>query len=598
MKKSHFYRTFFFRIFTSYVGLIASVFFLVYFFAQGAISHFYLAKLKTHLTQVGQTLEPQVTQLHQTKDLDGLDRLVKQLGHKISIRLTVIEPSGKVIADSEKNPWEMENHGDRPEIREALKGKVQDASSTRFSTTMNEKMLYLALPIEINGEPQMVIRLSLFVSDIDILIRNLKWKFVAVLVVLFLLVLLFAWYFSSGITRPVRDIVAATREFASGNFNVKIFTQRKDELSEVAESFNKMVIDQSILFTEVNDSRAELHAIISSMKEGLLVVNSSGKVILCNDSFRAISPLDEPTDNFYWEALRIPHFEELVKKAFLSEDSFYQDVDIDENSFLVGFNRMPQCTKLVITFRDISDFKQLEQMKKDFIVNLTHELKTPLTAIKGFMETLEDEEEIQNNRYVEIIKRHTERMNQIVSDMLILSELEDRKKDVVFEPFNISSMVTDILKIFQERVEAKGIKLAVDIQANLPPVKGEKFKLEQMFINLVDNAVKYTDKGEIRISINKEETRDGKDGKDISANKANKILNIQVSNTGLPIPSKSLSRLFERFYVVDKSRSRKLGGTGLGLSIVKHVVLLHNGDISVQSTRQKGTIFKIRLPLA
>jgi two-component system phosphate regulon sensor histidine kinase PhoR len=207
------------------------------------------------------------------------------------------------------------------------------------------------------------------------------------------------------------------------------------------------------------------------------------------------------------------------------------------------------------------------------------------------METLEEEEDIKNSQYVEIINRHTERMNQIVSDLLILSELEDLeegKRPIEFEPINLEDMVSNILKIYREKIKEKGLDLKVNIRENLPPFIGEKFKMEQMFINLVDNAVKYTDKGKISIVI----TKSGDEEKN------NCRIKIQVKNTGLPIPTKSLPRIFERFYVVDKSRSRKLGGTGLGLSIVKHVVLLHKGEISVDSSPEQGTIFAIQLPLA
>jgi two-component system phosphate regulon sensor histidine kinase PhoR len=206
-----------------------------------------------------------------------------------------------------------------------------------------------------------------------------------------------------------------------------------------------------------------------------------------------------------------------------------------------------------------------------------------LTAIKGFVETLEEEEDIKNTQYVEIIKRHSDRMNQIVSDMLVLSELEERHREVVFESLDLESTVQNVLKIYREKIREKNVELEVDIEKDLPPLKGEKFKIEQMLINLVDNAMKYTDKG--KISIKAQKTEDGKH------------IEIQVMNTGVPIPDKNLPRLFERFYVVDKSRSRKLGGTGLGLSIVKHVVLLHRGEIFVKSGKRDGTVFTILLPL-
>ena len=189
---------------------------------------------------------------------------------------------------------------------------------------------------------------------------------------------------------------------------------------------------------------------------------------------------------------------------------------------------------------------------------------------------------------MEIIKRHTDRMNQIVSDLLILSELEENKREVNFEPLNLEGIAANILTIYREKIRLKKLQLEVDIEKDLPTMKGERFKLEQMFINLLDNALKYTDKGKISVVIHR------CDGEDRSSGR----IKIQVKNTGVPIPEKSLSRIFERFYVVDKSRSRKLGGTGLGLAIVKHVVLMHKGEISVENRKQEGTVFTILLPVA
>jgi len=578
----------FIRTFISYVVIISLVFILIFLFSQDTIRNFYMEDLKTHLAQVGHSLEPEVLGLYEQGDKKGIDLLVKELRKKVDIRMTVIEADGTVIADSENNPAEMENHGNRPEILQALRGEVQD--DTRFSSTMREYMLYLAIPVEKNGETKLVLRVSLYLSQIKQLVNQLKWKIAAALLVLFVLALLMAWYFSRGISNPVKEIAAATRKFASGDFDVKLFPTKKDELGEVAVSFNNMVRQQKSLFDKLSENKEELQAIIGSIKEGLLVITSEGKIRLSNESFEKIVGKKNTSGCAYWEVLRIPEFESFVKKAIDTKESFYEEIGLDDQSYMVGFNPMSQGEKVVIIFRDITGFKQLEKMKKDFVVNLTHELKTPLTAIKGFMETLAEEEDIKNTRYVEIINRHTERMNQIVSDLLVLSDLEDLeegKRPIEFEPINLKEMVANILKIYKEKIKEKGLGLEVDIRENLPPVNGEKFKMEQMFINLVDNAVKYTDKGKITIRITKSEKE----------YKSKPCIEIQVKNTGLPIPAKSLPRIFERFYVVDKSRSRKLGGTGLGLSIVKHVVLLHKGEISVDNTPDQGTIFTIHLPL-
>jgi two-component system phosphate regulon sensor histidine kinase PhoR len=577
-----FFGNFFIRAFISYLLIIALVIILIYLFSQGTIRNYYFENVKTGLIQIGYSMKPKIHELYEQNKFEELDQLVKRLGKEIDVRITVINANGEVLADSLNNPNKMESHKDRPEIARAFGGEIQHA--TRFSTTMGEQMFYLSLPVEIRGDTQYVLRLSLYLRAIRELIQELKGKLVALLLVLFLLTLLISWYFSRGFSKPIKEIVAATREFASGNFETRIFIKKKDELGEMADSFNAMVEEQRILFNKLNESREELKAIISSMREGLLVINQEGKITLCNESFSAICGQGELVECSYWECLRIPGFEDYVKQAFEEDNSFNREVELDSKTFLVGFNRIKDMDKLVIIFRDITDFVRLEQMKKDFVVNLTHELKTPLTAIKGFVETLEEEEDIKNINYIDIIKRHTDRMNQIVSDLLILTELEEKNRsDFEFKVINFVEIVENILKIYREKIKEKNLALEVDIDKNLPVFEGEKFKIEQMFINLLDNAVKYTDQGKISLSVKKTE--------DINR------IKIQIKNTGMPIPKECLPRLFERFYVVDKSRSRQLGGTGLGLSIVKHVVLLHDGEITVESGNDEGTIFTIYFPV-
>jgi two-component system phosphate regulon sensor histidine kinase PhoR len=236
---------------------------------------------------------------------------------------------------------------------------------------------------------------------------------------------------------------------------------------------------------------------------------------------------------------------------------------------------------MVAVLYNITELKNLERVKKDFIANISHELRTPLTAIKGFVETLEEEEEIRNVQYLEIIKRHTDRLMHIVNDLLLLSELEQPESAFVIENINLASLAENILKVFEQGAREKGIQLKLVARKDLKTIQADPFKLEQMFINLLDNAIKYTEKGEVSVSLGQG------DFKSI----------IEIKDTGIGIPASHLPRIFERFYVVDKSRSKKFGGTGLGLSIVKHIVLLHGGAIDVESSLGIGTKFTITLPM-
>jgi two-component system phosphate regulon sensor histidine kinase PhoR len=492
----------------------------------------------------------------------------------------VIKPDGTVIADSENDPVQMEDHSTRPEINTALKGETGD--SIRFSTTMGENMLYLALPIKKAGATILVLRLSLYLQEVRELIQDIQTKFITLFVILFILSLILSYLFSRSISNPIKTIARATEKFSSGDFDTRIYFRNKDEFKDVAENFNSMVEKQKTLFSQLSEKKEELQVVISSMQEGLLVLDCDGKIILFNESFEEIWKATPQIGNFYWEVIRIADFEKFVKRALDSKKNFYEEIEFDNHFILTGFKCTEQGEKLLITFRDITELKRLEKIKKDFIVNLTHELKTPLTTIKGFVETIEEEiKETNQKDYIEIIKRHTNRMNQIIQDLMLLSELEEKKKDLEISEIDLEKIVTNIIKIFKDQIHKKKLKLDLDIDPKLPRLPAERFKIEQLLINLLDNAVKYTEQGKINISASQE----------------GEYLKLQIQDTGIGIPRKSLPRIFERFYVVNKSRSRKLGGTGLGLSIVKHIVQIHSGEISVSSKLGHGTTFTIFFPL-
>ena len=257
-----------------------------------------------------------------------------------------------------------------------------------------------------------------------------------------------------------------------------------------------------------------------------------------------------------------------------------EELELNDRIYLCSATFLEAREETIVIFHDITERKNVEKMKRDFVVNVSHELRTPLTAIKGYVETLEEEVDKKGRRYVEVIKRNTERLIAIVQDLLLLSELEE-KESLEIEKVNIKEIVENVIRISEHKLKEKKLDFRVNIENDIPPLRADFFKLEQMFVNLIDNAIKYTEKGEISVSAKHDQE---------------KII-IEIKDTGIGIPKEHLNRIFERFYVVDKSRSRKLGGTGLGLSIVKHIVILHKGKIDVESTAGAGTKFTVTLPL-
>jgi len=566
----------FFKIFLSFCLIILSLSILVFFFSFRTIKNHYINTLSLDLKNLAYTLKLKVLPLIEEKDFRRLDSLVKEIGKNIKTRITIIAPDGRVLADSEKDPHLMENHNDRPEVKQAkIKGF---GKSLRFSTTVKEEMLYVAIPVKSKEKFLGILRVSLFLKDINKLLNNLKNRIFGAVFFITFFSLVGAFLLSRNLSYPLKELVSASEKLADGDFSAKVKFERKDEIGRLAESFNKMSRELKQLFDNLNLKQEELNSIISFLEEGLLVLDKKGKVILFNESFKKIVQIN-PEGKFWWEVLRNPEIDKLIEKAKKEERVSSKELELNGKVFLCSFVFIPSKEELIIVLHDITEFKKLEKIKKDFVVNVSHELRTPLTAIKGYVETLEEEVKGKSKHYLDIIKKHTERLINIVSDLLLLSELEEKGLTQIEEDVNLEEIAKNVCKIFEQKAEEKGLELNLICEGE-PVIKGDPFKLEQMFINLIDNAIKYTEEGEVSVLLKQ----------------TDKEVIVKVKDTGIGIPKEHLDRIFERFYVVDKSRSKKLGGTGLGLSIVKHIVLLHNGKIDVKSTPGKGTEFTIAFP--
>jgi two-component system phosphate regulon sensor histidine kinase PhoR len=571
-------RSFFSKIFIGYLLIIFALSSLILVLFLNTIREFHRDTLTDHLKTLGYALNSEVEHLLDTGRAHQLDGFIKTLGSKIQTRVTLIATDGTVLADSEENIQSMENHSHRPEVVEALQGKT--GKSIRFSSTTDGDMLYVAVPIEKDGKITGVIRTSLFLKDIDNLLIKLNYRVAGISLGLVFIALIGAFLISNSVVRPIRRLTLAARKVSSGDFSVRVFLKTKDELRGLADSFNRMNEEMEKMFSELGQQKEELKSIIESLQEGLLVLDKQGRVIRSNESFRKIIGNQAVEGKFYWEIMRNPRFPELLKKAGLEKKKFMEDLTLADKVFMCSVTPLQGGDGIVSTFYDITEIKNTEKIKKDFVINVSHELRTPLTAIKGYAETLRKEVgTAPGNRYLEIVERNTERLINIVTDLLLLSGLEE-KTALELEDIDLGGLLENVIRIFDQRLKDKQLSLVIDAQENLPPIKADLFKLEQMLVNLLDNAVKYTDRGKITVSLDVQDKR----------------VRIRVRDTGIGIPKEDIPRIFERFYVVDKSRSRKSGGTGLGLSIVKHIVLLHHGTIDIESALGKGTSVTVNLP--
>ncbi|HQG31539.1 MAG TPA: ATP-binding protein [Deltaproteobacteria bacterium] len=565
-----------FKLFISYLLLILVLSGIILAFVFHAFSTHALDTATGYLQRLGSALEYTAKPLLEQRDISSLNSFIRKVGSDTSVRITVIDRQGVVMADSEHASASMENHRSRPEVASAMNG--EPGRSTRYSTTLHHDMLYIALPMRYGNQESAVMRLSMPIENLDPLLARVKKHTLELASIIIVSSLLVALLFSHIISTPIRKLGRASKRLALGEFKTRVPLHGDDEIQELSRSFNEMAENLEKSFAEVSSSKEELESIISSMKEGLIVIDSEGRILLMNKSAQALIDSGKAAGRHYWELIRSPKLNSLVDEA--AKAPLTGEISLDDKSYLCSITPIRTGREKIVILHDVTEMRRLEDIKKDLVVNVSHELRTPLTAIKGFTETMLEERSDHDREYLEIIKRHTDRLMNIINDLIDLSELEAGETAISCEDINARNLIEGVLAMFSQKIKAKNLKAGIEEADGDILIRGDPFRLEQLIINLVDNAVKYTEQGGITIRL--EKTRGD--------------VIIRISDTGIGIPKEHLGRIFERFYVVDKSRSRKLGGTGLGLAIVKHIVTLHKGTISVSSKPYGGTTFTVAFP--
>lgn len=393
-----------------------------------------------------------------------------------------------------------------------------------------------------------------------------------------IIALLISIFYSYSIIKPVEKLNEQIEKIAEGDFS-ELKYPSSHEHSHIFNNLDTISIKLKKYEDKLSKQKEGFYAIIESIKEAIWIQDEKGLIKTYNTSFVNLVQQNDIKNQYFWNVIRNKEIYDIVDRNFKKPDSRTEEIKSDSKQFLFSTSYSNFSKETVFILYDITEFRQLETMKKDFVLSVSHELRTPLTSIKGYLETFETDLDDEHKNYLEIIKRNTDRLIHIVNDLLTLSKLE-HDKTLEKENIVIDSFLENILKIFSHRIHDKGLELIIEHNSQITLMQADRFKLEQVFINLIDNAVKYTDEGKIKILIDDDETN----------------LIFKISDSGNGIAEEHLPRLFERFYVVDKSRSRRMGGTGLGLSIAKHIVNLHNGTIEVESELGMGTTFIIKFP--
>lgn len=584
------------KAFVSYVGIVLLLSIFFYLYSGAIVRDFYVSSLSTKMQQEARLAGRLLPAGEQG---EALDELCRQLARDLTVRITVISADGKVLGDSDEPSVGMENHATRPEVLEALSKGL--GKSVRYSTTVSQKMLYQAV-LDQEGPNRRIIRLSVPLSQVDEAMGSIRRAILLGLALASALGLLAAFAFSRHLSLRIRRMAEFSHRVAAGAFSQEgLATKGEDELSLLERNLNEMSRRIQEKIREMTAEKEKVESILRCMIEGVLVVDKQGRLILVNENAREMFKLPPAQDlrgASLLEISRHPEMKTLMGEVLAcdcSTECFAKEICLDEDKWFrvnaVSLRGGDEKTLgYILVFHDVTELKRLETVRADFVANVSHELRTPLTAIRGYAETLlqsppADPKDAE--QFLSIIYRHSERLGRLIDDLLALSDLEAGKVQISKEKLQATELIGRVLEIFQDQARRKEVTLSQKVQPDLPPIVGDSDRLQQLLINLVDNAVKYTPSGgQVQVSASLAS----------SGNHRPSMVEIVVADTGCGIPAKDLPRLTERFYRVDKARSRELGGTGLGLAIVKHIVQAHRGQLKIDSQVQKGTTVRVALP--
>lgn len=517
------------------------------------------------------------------------------------MRVTYIAPDGTVLGDSDHAPNTMDNHAGREEVKEALASGL--GKSIRHSDTLDENMLYVAYAVTDgkSAKPLGVIRLAMSLSAVE---RSLDRMWLALafgLLAVFALAALVSYRVALSVTRPLERMTSAAKRMASMDYTIRIPDAGKDEIGELGRALNAMAANLQDHMGEIRRNELYLQSVLDHMVSGVVMIGPDGRIRIYNRSAELLigSLARERVGRSYTEAKQQYELLQLIRTGFETGEPIHEELTVyypEERMLELHLVPIPMdddtAPGLLLVLQDVSAIRRLERMRSEFVANVSHELKTPVAAVKGFAETLlagamNDPETARS--FLKIIQDESDRLNRLIGDILELSKIESRRSPLQFSPIDLKSFLERQLEFLGPEASKKEIALELDVPEELF-IEADEDRLGQITLNLLQNGISYTPEGgRVKVKATIIEPGSEEDGEE--------QVRITVSDTGIGIPKKDLPRIFERFYRVDKARSRSSGGTGLGLSIVKHLVELHHGAIRVESTVGVGSTFIIELPL-
>ncbi|EAE6662776.1 PAS domain-containing protein [Listeria monocytogenes] len=577
-------------------------FFILFFVVMVIVGVFSGELMKsTYLNMKESQLEDDAKILLQTTNMENLDldkdaatiqKSLDPLGEDIDARITVIDSEGDVVADTKKDPEKLDNHMNRPEVTDILKKGESVGISIRESDSLGYSMLYVAVPIKHEGKTDGVLRISISLESVDTAVAKLWGNLALIFGIALVIIAAISVFIARKITRPVREIIEVSTDLANHKYDSRIHGKISGELQDLSISVNTLAESLETQMFEIKQNEQRLNAIVQNLVSGVMLINVDKQVIMTNRTMYQILGETEITGKPFYEVIKSFALSQLIEGTFESKTIkqkeiilyFPREMILDASvSPILGENG--DITGIILLLHDITQIRHLENVRSEFVTNVSHELKTPVTALKGFAETLLDGamyDEVLLKKFLTIIKEESDRLHRLIMDILALSRIEQNPVAENVELVDVDEVIEQSARTIFEMATEKNIRVTIpEKTSSSVMVETNRDKLQQILINLLSNAINYTPvDGKVEVKLMEQEAE----------------IIIEVTDNGIGIPAKDIDRVFERFYRVDKARSRHSGGTGLGLSIVKHLVENCGGRIEVESQEEVGSTFRVTLP--
>ncbi|EAG3842883.1 PAS domain-containing protein [Listeria monocytogenes] len=577
-------------------------FFILFFVVMVIVGVFSGELMKsTYLNMKESQLEDDAKILLQTTNMENLDldkdaatiqKSLDPLGEDIDARITVIDSEGDVVVDTKKDPEKLDNHMNRPEVTDILKKGESVGISIRESDSLGYSMLYVAVPVKHQGKTDGVLRISISLESVDAAVAKLWGNLALIFGIALVIIAAISVFIARKITRPVREIIEVSTDLANHKYDSRIHGKISGELQDLSISVNTLAESLETQMFEIKQNEQRLNAIVQNLVSGVMLINVDKQVIMTNRTMYQILGETEITGKPFYEVIKSFALSQLIEGTFETKTIqqkeiilyFPREMILDASvSPILGENG--EITGIILLLHDITQIRHLENVRSEFVTNVSHELKTPVTALKGFAETLLDGamyDEVLLKKFLTIIKEESDRLHRLIMDILALSRIEQNPVAENVELVDVDEVIEQSARTIFEMATEKNIRVTIPEKTSASVmIETDRDKLQQIIINLLSNAINYTPvDGKVEVKLIEQEAE----------------VIIEVTDNGIGIPAKDIDRVFERFYRVDKARSRHSGGTGLGLSIVKHLVENCGGRIEVESQEEVGSTFRVTLP--